>query len=59
MARLETLEDAVEKNPELEKLAPYLRIAIASLRTGIGLYGESLDLTINAKKLQPELKSEG
>ena len=56
MERLETLEDLVDSSPEHAELAPYLRIAIASLRTAVGLYGGPLKISIGAKKLKSELK---
>ena len=58
MERLETLEALVDKSPEYEELAPYLRIAVASLRTAVGLYGGPLKLTIGAKKLKSKIKGE-
>ena len=56
MDRLETLEVLVDNSPEYADLAPYLRIALASLRTAVGLYGGPLKMTIDAKKLKSELK---
>lgn len=56
MERLEALEIAVDNSPEYAELAPYLRIAIASLRTAVGLYGVPLNTTLNAKKGISELK---
>jgi len=51
MERLEDLEALVDNSPECAELAPYLRIAIASLRTAVGLYGEPLKITADARKL--------
>jgi len=48
MERLENLEALVDTNPEYAELAPYLRIALASLRTAVGLYGVPLKLAANA-----------
>jgi hypothetical protein len=56
MERLETLEDLVDSNPQYADLAPYLRIALASLRTAVGLYGGPLKIAINASKLTSEPK---
>mgnify|MGYP006268124277 CR=1 FL=1 len=56
MERLETLEAFVDKNPEYAELAPYLRIAIASLRTAGGLYGGPLKFAVDAKSLALEKK---
>ena len=50
MERLETLEDFIDSSPEYAELAPYLRIALASLRTAMRVYGEPLKLTMGAKK---------
>jgi len=50
MERLETLEALVDNNPEYAELAPYLRIAIASLRTAVGLYGGPLKIAVNASE---------
>ncbi len=58
MEKLETLGALVDGSPEYAELAPYLRIAIASLRTAIGLYGAPLKITIGAQKLKSELKSD-
>ena len=43
MERLESLEALIDSSPEYTELAPYLRIAIASLRTAVGLYGSPLN----------------
>jgi hypothetical protein len=56
MERLETLEDLVDNNPQFADLAPYLRIALASLRTAVGLYGGPLKIAVNASKLTSEPK---
>lgn len=58
MERLETLETLVDNSPEYAEIAPYLRMALASLRTAVGLYGGPLKMTIDAKKLKPELEAE-
>lgn len=55
MERLETLETLVDNSPEYAELAPYLRIALASLRTAVGLYGGPLKITLGAKKLKSQL----
>jgi len=54
--RLETLETLVDNSPEYAELAPYLRMALASLRTAVGLYGGPLKITLGAKKLKSELR---
>jgi hypothetical protein len=40
---LESLEGLADGSPEYTELAPYLRIAIASLRTAVRLYGNPLN----------------
>jgi hypothetical protein len=49
MERLESLEALIDSSREYTELAPYLRIAIASLRTAVGLYGRPLKLAIGAR----------
>ena len=49
MERLESLEALIDSSPEYGELAPYLRIALASLRTAVGLYGGPLKLAIDAR----------
>jgi hypothetical protein len=56
--KLGTLEAFINKNPEYAELAPYLRIAMASLRTAINLYGDPLKLIIAAKNLKPPPEGE-
>ena len=46
MERLESLEALVDSSPEYAELVPYLRIAIASLRTAVGLHGEPSKIAI-------------
>jgi len=43
MESLESLEGLIDSSPEYTELAPYLRIAIASLRTAVRLYGKPLN----------------
>ena len=43
MKSLESLEGLMDSSPEHTELAPYLRIAIASLRTAVRLYGNPLN----------------
>jgi len=43
MESLESLEGLIDSSPEYLELAPYLRIAIASLRTAVRLYGNPLN----------------
>jgi len=57
MEKLRDLKSFVDKNPEYSELAPYLRIALASLHTAVGLYGEPLKITLNAQKLTSEVES--
>ena len=52
--RLETLEGLVNENPEYAEYAPYLRIAMASLRTAKGLYGVPIKIAADAKELASE-----
>lgn len=54
--RLETLEGLVDKSPEYAELAPYPRIAVASLRTAVGLYGVPIKIAANVKGLTSEEK---
>jgi len=56
--RLEALESLVDKNPEYAELAPYLRIALASLRTAIGLYGAPLKIAADVKGLASDEKGD-
>jgi len=56
--RLRDLESFVDENPEYSELAPYLRIALASLRTAVGIYGEPLEITLSAEKLTSEAEIE-
>jgi len=49
MERLESLSDLIDSSPEYDELAPYLRIAIASLRTAVGMYGEPLKIAASAR----------
>lgn len=49
MERLESLSDLIDSSPEYAELAPYLRIAIASLRTAVGMYGEPLKIAASAR----------
>jgi len=50
MERLESLEALVDSSPEYAELVPYLRIAIASLRTAVGLHGEPLKIAIGLSR---------
>jgi len=43
MKSLESLEGLIDSSPEYTELTPYLRIAIASLRTAVSLYGNPLN----------------
>jgi len=43
MENLESLEGLIDSSPEYTELAPYLRIAIASLRTAVHLHGNPLN----------------
>ena len=56
--KLGTLEAFINNNPEYAELTPYLRIATASLRTAINLYGDPLKLIIAAKNLKPPPEGE-
>ncbi|MFB0502688.1 MAG: hypothetical protein ACETWE_02550 [Candidatus Bathyarchaeia archaeon] len=49
MERLESLSVLVDSSPEYAEFAPYLRIAIASLHTAVGMYGEPLKIAASAR----------
>jgi len=59
MERLETLGALVDSDPEYAELAPYLRIAVASIRTAVGLYGVPLKMAVNASEPKGDSEPSG
>jgi len=56
--RLEALESLVDKNPEYAELAPYLRIAMASLSTAMGLHGAPIKIAADVNGLASDEKGD-